>query len=506
MSSVIFSLPKAGDLAAKSLTRSVAQSDDTFMNMLNEKLQARTAADSIKSKLLQRTETSQDKNVAQTDETSELKTSGQPDSVKEAKAKSQDGSKADRLSQEEDSDLSPAEKRKKIEETLSALESLVAMLEELLARLQAMSAETETQDSSVALEALDGQKTVDLAELLRALIEGNTEKLKEILESLNGVEQPQEFQDLLKSIQELISKISEGQEGENFLMFTDVELVEGASREELIAQLREQANAMIQRLKERITDLRQSLESLPDESVDQGEAIASVESQSEGQPLEENALDKSKEMNKAESVQKEDGTEEKPAAQLQGEPIQVENTLKPEDSAQPQAMVADNTNSAPIEARATVRNMIPLTQRPMAQSITNQVMMKVKLMAGENKQEMEMMLKPESLGKLSLKIIHERGEVVAKLTAENEQVKGILESNMQLLKDALEKNGFTVQSLSVSVGNGNKEGQASQDLQGQSQTGTRNIEGNTMSTSTSETLYTPSREYLDHSSQINLTA
>ena len=80
--------------------------------------------------------------------------------------------------------------------------------------------------------------------------------------------------------------------------------------------------------------------------------------------------------------------------------------------------------------------------------------MKVKLMAGENRQEMELQLKPESLGKLSLKIVHERGEILAKITAENEQVKGILESNLQLLKDALEKNGLSVQQLSVSVGNG----------------------------------------------------
>lgn len=36
--------------------------------------------------------------------------------------------------------------------------------------------------------------------------------------------------------------------------------------------------------------------------------------------------------------------------------------------------------------------------------------------------------------------------------AESEQVKAILESNMQMLRDALEKSGVDIQSLSVSVG------------------------------------------------------
>ena len=107
-----------------------------------------------------------------------------------------------------------------------------------------------------------------------------------------------------------------------------------------------------------------------------------------------------------------------------------------------------------VEASSGVKTEFKLPERPMAQSVANQVAMKVKLMAGENRQEMELQLKPESLGKLSLKIVHERGEILAKITAENEQVKGILESNLQLLKDALEKNGLSVQQLSVSVGNG----------------------------------------------------
>ena len=134
------------------------------------------------------------------------------------------------------------------------------------------------------------------------------------------------------------------------------------------------------------------------------------------------------------------------------------NLKGPEQNKYENFNIPDNqiTKESVQEAAKVFKSNIPLSQKPLEQTVTNQVMMKVKLMAGENKQELEMHLKPESLGKLSLKIIHERGEVLAKITAENQQVKEIIENNMQMLKDALENSGLTVQNLSVSIGNNNE--------------------------------------------------
>ena len=84
--------------------------------------------------------------------------------------------------------------------------------------------------------------------------------------------------------------------------------------------------------------------------------------------------------------------------------------------------------------------------------VTNQIIEKAETMLREDKTEMILQLKPESLGKISLKIIHERGEIIARFVAESEQVKAVLEGNMQLLKDSLQKSGVAVQSLEVSVG------------------------------------------------------
>jgi flagellar hook-length control protein FliK len=82
----------------------------------------------------------------------------------------------------------------------------------------------------------------------------------------------------------------------------------------------------------------------------------------------------------------------------------------------------------------------------------NQIIDKAKVITSGERSEMIMELKPESLGKLSLKVVTENGIVTAKFIAENQQVKEVIESNMQLLKDSLEKQGLSVQGFSVSVG------------------------------------------------------
>jgi flagellar hook-length control protein FliK len=99
------------------------------------------------------------------------------------------------------------------------------------------------------------------------------------------------------------------------------------------------------------------------------------------------------------------------------------------------------------------------TQVDSKADVTGQIVEKAETMIREDKSEMILQLKPESLGKISLKVIHERGEIIARFVAESEQVKAILEGNMQLLKDALQKSGVSIQSLEVSVGQQGREQQ-----------------------------------------------
>ncbi len=84
--------------------------------------------------------------------------------------------------------------------------------------------------------------------------------------------------------------------------------------------------------------------------------------------------------------------------------------------------------------------------------IMKQVLETAKVLTDGEKSEMTMELKPDGLGKLTLKVITEQGMVFAKISAENSQVKGIIESNMDLLRDTLEKQGMILNGIDVSVG------------------------------------------------------
>ncbi len=83
--------------------------------------------------------------------------------------------------------------------------------------------------------------------------------------------------------------------------------------------------------------------------------------------------------------------------------------------------------------------------------IVTQIVEKAKVTLTDDKSEMVIDLKPDHLGKLSLKVVTERGAVVAKFVAESEQVKAAIESNMDNLKESLTKQGFSIQGFSVSV-------------------------------------------------------
>ena len=95
-----------------------------------------------------------------------------------------------------------------------------------------------------------------------------------------------------------------------------------------------------------------------------------------------------------------------------------------------------------------IQESIPTSEK----EVLSQVIEKARVLLDGDKNEMLINLKPDHLGKLALKIITEKGIVAAKFIAENEQVKAVLESNLDLLKESLQKQGFSIREFSVSVG------------------------------------------------------
>ncbi|MFT9495008.1 flagellar hook-length control protein FliK [Anaerosolibacter sp.] len=93
-----------------------------------------------------------------------------------------------------------------------------------------------------------------------------------------------------------------------------------------------------------------------------------------------------------------------------------------------------------------------VTQTVKLNNIIDQVASKVMVHVGEDGSEMSLQLKPEHLGKLTMKVSIERGIVVANFVAESQMVKEVLESNFNILKDALQEKGLAIQELNVFVG------------------------------------------------------
>lgn len=86
------------------------------------------------------------------------------------------------------------------------------------------------------------------------------------------------------------------------------------------------------------------------------------------------------------------------------------------------------------------------------EELFSQIIEKSIINKNEDFSEIRIQLKPDSLGKLTIRLIMEKGEMTAKFVAENKMVKETIESNFSELRDALSQKGLNIQNLSVSVG------------------------------------------------------
>ncbi len=86
-----------------------------------------------------------------------------------------------------------------------------------------------------------------------------------------------------------------------------------------------------------------------------------------------------------------------------------------------------------------------------------QIMEKLKVSVKPDLSEVKILLRPEQLGEVSLKIATQNGIVTAQFIAESQKVKEIIESNFNQLRDMLSEQGVDVGALEVNVSNGDEE-------------------------------------------------
>jgi len=88
-----------------------------------------------------------------------------------------------------------------------------------------------------------------------------------------------------------------------------------------------------------------------------------------------------------------------------------------------------------------------------AEQIMDQITESIKVSINTENTEINMKLHPESLGNVNIKVTaNGEGTLTAQITAQNESVKAVIESQAMVLKENLEAKGITVEAIEVMVG------------------------------------------------------
>lgn len=87
----------------------------------------------------------------------------------------------------------------------------------------------------------------------------------------------------------------------------------------------------------------------------------------------------------------------------------------------------------------------------LEQSVMQQVSDKMKSAVRHGSHELRLSLKPDTLGRVKINIRVEHEVVIARMQVENQQVKQIVEQNMQLLRDSLQEHNLKPGQLTVDI-------------------------------------------------------
>ncbi len=115
----------------------------------------------------------------------------------------------------------------------------------------------------------------------------------------------------------------------------------------------------------------------------------------------------------------------------------------------------------------------PQLSRYQAVEVVNQLTEQARVTINNEVTDLEMILNPESLGKIYLHVSEKQGALKAQIATQNEVVKEALENQMALLKDNLNRSGVKVESVEVSVGTHEFEKNLEEGMQQQEQQGER---------------------------------
>jgi len=141
------------------------------------------------------------------------------------------------------------------------------------------------------------------------------------------------------------------------------------------------------------------------------------------------------------------------AGEQAGQGIAV-TTERPLEQLQPEILTPSHKGEAnTLQTRVS----IPVMAREIHQQreqVFQQIIQKAHLLVAGEHAELNIQLKPDHLGKLTMQVVVENGLVTAKFAAESMQVKELIEANLGNLRQTLTNQGLKVDQITVSVNQG----------------------------------------------------
>jgi len=99
-----------------------------------------------------------------------------------------------------------------------------------------------------------------------------------------------------------------------------------------------------------------------------------------------------------------------------------------------------------------VPNLDEKLVKATSDNLIKKMVEKIKVTNKNNVSELYVDLKPDFIGKVSIRIFSDNGRVEAKIFTDNSYIKNLVESNLNQLKEALINQGINITNLSVSMG------------------------------------------------------
>lgn len=120
--------------------------------------------------------------------------------------------------------------------------------------------------------------------------------------------------------------------------------------------------------------------------------------------------------------------------------------------------IAVNPTPSPTGAIGDGAHILPVLEknvRPsdLADSVLQQIDKGIQIISFPRRREVKVTLEPESLGKLNISVVQEKsGVMLVRLVADNPAAKDLIESRLQELKAAFERQGLKIDGFSIDVG------------------------------------------------------